>query len=172
MDLRRFYLGKAIGFLVVLAVVAAGALAYQALRSPSEVACTTEAKLCPDGTAVGRSGPKCEFSTCPAAVTGTIYGQVLLGPTCPVERYPPDPACADKPFATKLALTTADGATVVKEFSSDQNGNYRVSVQPGTYAIRSAAVANILPYCGSSAAFKLSKGQILNIPVTCDTGIR
>ena len=29
------------------------------------VACTEEAKICPDGTSVTRSGPLCEFSTCP-----------------------------------------------------------------------------------------------------------
>ncbi len=29
------------------------------------VACTEEAKLCPDGTAVGRVGPDCEFAPCP-----------------------------------------------------------------------------------------------------------
>ncbi len=34
------------------------------------VACTMEAKLCPDGvTYVGRSGPKCEFAACPAPTT-------------------------------------------------------------------------------------------------------
>ena len=32
-------------------------------------ACTMEAKICPDGTAVGRSGPKCEFAPCPVATT-------------------------------------------------------------------------------------------------------
>jgi hypothetical protein len=31
----------------------------------SQKACTTEAKLCPDGSAVGRSGPNCEFAPCP-----------------------------------------------------------------------------------------------------------
>lgn len=30
-----------------------------------EQMCTMEAKLCPDGSAVGRSGPNCEFSPCP-----------------------------------------------------------------------------------------------------------
>ena len=30
------------------------------------VSCTAEAKLCPDGFAVGRSGPNCEFAECPA----------------------------------------------------------------------------------------------------------
>lgn len=28
-------------------------------------ACTEEAKLCPDGSAVGRTGPNCEFTACP-----------------------------------------------------------------------------------------------------------
>lgn len=32
---------------------------------PKEVACTLEAKICPDGSSVGRSGPKCEFAPCP-----------------------------------------------------------------------------------------------------------
>lgn len=30
----------------------------------SMIACTMEAKICPDGTAVGRSGPNCEFAPC------------------------------------------------------------------------------------------------------------
>lgn len=32
---------------------------------PQPVACTMEAKICPDGSAVGRTGPKCEFAACP-----------------------------------------------------------------------------------------------------------
>jgi len=27
--------------------------------------CTKEAKICPDGSAVGRTGPNCEFGACP-----------------------------------------------------------------------------------------------------------
>ncbi len=29
------------------------------------VACTMEAKICPDGSSVGRTGPNCEFTPCP-----------------------------------------------------------------------------------------------------------
>ena len=29
------------------------------------VACTEEAKVCPDGSSVGREGPNCEFAACP-----------------------------------------------------------------------------------------------------------
>ena len=30
------------------------------------VACTMDAKICPDGSAVGRIGPDCEFAACPS----------------------------------------------------------------------------------------------------------
>jgi hypothetical protein len=31
-----------------------------------ETFCTLDAKICPDGSSVGRSGPNCEFAPCPA----------------------------------------------------------------------------------------------------------
>lgn len=34
-------------------------------KQPAPTACTMEAKLCPDGSAVGRTGPNCEFAACP-----------------------------------------------------------------------------------------------------------
>lgn len=35
-------------------------------------ACTMEAKQCPDGSYVGRSGPNCEFATCPNIRTSDV----------------------------------------------------------------------------------------------------
>jgi len=111
--------------------------------------------------------------TTPPAVStsGGINGTVLLGPTCPVVMDPPDPACADKPYATNLVLTTADQSRVITEFSSDANGKFSVKVQPGEYTIRSAATANILPYC-SHDQFKVEANKFTNITISCDTGIR
>ncbi|MCF7865303.1 MAG: hypothetical protein K9M11_02250 [Candidatus Pacebacteria bacterium] len=37
--------------------------------TPSVTACTMDARICPDGSAVGRSGPSCEFSACPGGST-------------------------------------------------------------------------------------------------------
>ena len=52
--------------LVVLVLIVVGASAgYFFLNSNKQVACTQEAKLCPDGSSVGRTGPKCEFPACP-----------------------------------------------------------------------------------------------------------
>ncbi len=37
--------------------------------APDPVMCTQEAKECPDGSYVGRTGPNCEFAACPPATT-------------------------------------------------------------------------------------------------------
>lgn len=103
---------------------------------------------------------------------GTINGLVLLGPTCPVVKDPPEDRCADKPYKTSLALTTNDGAQVIKEFSSDENGRFTVNVQPGEYSIRSAAASNIRPYCSSNETMKVDAGLYIETTVYCDTGIR
>lgn len=40
-------------------------LDQQMLLRPKQVVCTQEAKLCPGGSYVSRTGPHCEFSPCP-----------------------------------------------------------------------------------------------------------
>ncbi len=59
--------------IVILIVVGIGGFLYRnALERPTvtppqtnqPVACTQEAKICPDGTSVGRTGANCEFAVC------------------------------------------------------------------------------------------------------------
>ena len=42
---------------------------------PEPVFCTMDAKLCPDGSAVGRIGPDCSFAPCPEPSTNTPENQ-------------------------------------------------------------------------------------------------
>lgn len=44
---------------------------------PLERACTLEAKICPDGSSVGRTGPNCEFSACPTTSSSSEVGDVI-----------------------------------------------------------------------------------------------
>jgi hypothetical protein len=39
---------------------------------PNRVACTMEAKMCPDGSYVSRTGPNCEFTPCPGGTGGAM----------------------------------------------------------------------------------------------------
>lgn len=57
---------KYLGAAAALGIV--GILAFNTIlqgREPIVQSCTAEAKICPDGTAVGRTGPNCEFAACP-----------------------------------------------------------------------------------------------------------
>ena len=55
--------------LIVFTVVLLSGVAFfvrQTGDQSDQVSCTEEAKLCPDGSAVGRTGPNCEFAECPS----------------------------------------------------------------------------------------------------------
>jgi hypothetical protein len=41
--------------------------------SPDGIVCTQEARACPDGSFVGRTGPKCEFAPCPNTRRISLY---------------------------------------------------------------------------------------------------
>lgn len=48
--------------------------------------CTLEAKICPDGSTVGRVGPNCEFAPCPIETQGNgqnIFCGGIRGIICP-----------------------------------------------------------------------------------------
>ncbi|UPA22680.1 hypothetical protein K8942_00500 [Candidatus Peribacteria bacterium] len=44
--------------------------------SGDDIACAMEAKLCPDGSYVGRQGPRCEFAPCPGQTS--LSGSTLI----------------------------------------------------------------------------------------------
>jgi hypothetical protein len=153
-----------------------------------QVFCTMEAKLCPDGSYVGRTGPKCEFSACPPMgtiassspiasttpggplLTGQIKGQVTLGPTCPVMRNPPDPGCADRAYQTTVTATVSGTQKEVGRQRTDMNGNFAFSFLPGTYDI-TAIGGETLPRCETKTV-TIAKASVVTADISCDTGIR
>jgi len=235
-------------------------------QSSKQVSCTMEAKLCPDGSAVGRSGPNCEFAACPpvqgnintsitdfnscaaagnpvmesyprqcrangqtfvevikgnsnsnvngiieptcknmcgdgvcaevvclaigcpcaetaqscpqdcktaqTGKTGVISGKVTLGPTCPVQRIPPDPSCADKPYQTTIQIIASNSpqSAPYKVISSDQQGNYAVTLPAGVYNFQPQG-GSMLPRCGAQE-ITVKAGVNQNVDFSCDTGIR
>lgn len=61
-------LQKIIVLCVAVVVVIGGAWLYTNQGNDTggdTIACPADAKICPDGTAVGRTGPNCEFAACP-----------------------------------------------------------------------------------------------------------
>jgi len=69
----------AAGFLIV---GVAGTVAYMSTtkalppKEENAVACTMDARICPDGSAVGRVGPKCQFADCPVTPVVKVRSDV------------------------------------------------------------------------------------------------
>lgn len=52
----------------ILALIIGAGIAISQIakyKAPEPIVCTLEARLCPDGSYVGRTGPNCEFAECP-----------------------------------------------------------------------------------------------------------
>jgi hypothetical protein len=279
-----------IAILLIAAVTVFISVTVFVFKKPTiqPIGCTMEAKVCPDGTAVGRTGPKCEFTECPPftpdsgekesitlnarlgetitglgvsitpmAITedsrcpvdvtciqagrvvlklnissglgdsempitlngtpitteaeqiklvevlpipnskitirptdyifkfkiskrdgveeisgknGILVGQVTLSPICPVERIPPQPECAPKPYQTSVNVTKGSDNTAIATQNSDANGYFRFSIPSGTYNI-SAGPKNTMPSCPKSTA-TVKGGTTTTVNISCDTGIR
>jgi len=52
-------------------------ISYPQNESNKSIACTQEAKFCPDGSYVSRTGLNCEFAECPSVKNETIEGCVI-----------------------------------------------------------------------------------------------
>jgi hypothetical protein len=64
--------------------VATSTISTTTENTPVTYECDADAKICPDGSSVGRTGPRCEFSECPpltakSATIRTTMGQVMTG---------------------------------------------------------------------------------------------
>jgi len=59
-------LQKIVVLCVVVVAVVGGWWYFSGSEDDGAVVCTAEAKLCPDGSYVGRTGPNCEFAVCPS----------------------------------------------------------------------------------------------------------
>jgi hypothetical protein len=56
-----------LGGIALIVLIATAGFFYRSIKEHpvGQVACTTDAKICPDGTGLGRTGPLCTFPICP-----------------------------------------------------------------------------------------------------------
>lgn len=107
----------------------------------------------------------------PGKVDTGVEGVTTIGPTCPVERNPPDPECADKPYPTTLVLATTiigkNGGVLVQ---TDAKGYFSRELAPGTYTIRAQSSA-MLPRL-EPLTFTVVAGKLTSLNLQFDSGIR
>jgi len=101
-----------------------------------------------------------------------VSGQVTVGPTCPVERIPPDPNCADKPYVTTVQVIEV-GSPQSAPFATaktNEEGKYSVSLPPGKYALQPVG-GSVMPRCETKEITVLSLTP-MSVNLSCDSGIR
>lgn len=106
---------------------------------------------------------------------GYLGGKISIGPLCPVETDPPNPAClptAETYKAYPVSIWTSDGKSKVAHINPALDGLYRVELDPGHYLIKLEKEQYTIG--GSNLPVEISimsqKETVLNIDI--DTGIR
>jgi hypothetical protein len=116
----------------------------------------TAASASSNGTGVGQSG---------------IGGTATAGPVCPVERIPPDPACAPRPVPGAVLVIRDSTGHEVARATTAADGKFLVPVAPGTYVAEPQPVQGLMGGAPPQDV-TVSAGATATIDVVYDTGIR
>ena len=101
---------------------------------------------------------------------GYIAGHVDIGPFCPVERE--GEPCKVPPEAytsREVVVYGADGNTIVEKDKLDVDGNYKITIGPGTYFVQ-ITPAGIGP--GEKKKVMVTSWNTSTVDFDIDTGIR
>ena len=102
-----------------------------------------------------------------------IAGRVVAGPTCPVERVPPDPQCQPRPLAASLRIHPAGKHSPVDTVRSGSDGRFSIHLAPGVYVVKPLARSGSpLPRPPAPSQVRVRVGRFTHVTITYDTGIR
>ena len=106
----------------------------------------------------------------PAANSG-IRGTATAGPVCPVEKNPPDPACAPRPVPGAVLVVRDPSGSEVARVTTGADGTFSVAVGPGAYTVVPQPVEGMM---GTAAPVDVTvaTGSVATIEIGYDTGIR
>ncbi len=105
----------------------------------------------------------------PRVIATGVRGLVLVGPSCPVEKMPPDGKCAPHPLEIALVVS-ADGKEVARGMSGT-DGRFSFTLAPGEYHIAPAKNSAIFPRV-ASRDFVVTHAGFTEVTLEADSGIR
>ena len=101
-----------------------------------------------------------------------VGGRATAGPTCPVERNPPDPACARRPVAGAVLVIQDRAGSEVARVTTGKDGRFSVALAPGAYRLVPQPVGGFMG-AARPVDFQVEAGQATPpLEVSFDTGIR
>ena len=105
--------------------------------------------------------------------TVTLSGTAMAGPTCPVERDPPDPDCADRPVAGAEILVLDASGSEVARVTTGEDGTFSVVLEAGSYQLVPQPVEGLMGGAPAPVAVELEAGKPPDpVNLAYDTGIR
>jgi hypothetical protein len=127
----------------------------------------------PDGTIalVEQSGDADAPIPTGQGTTASVTLHLQAGPTCPVVRNPPDPACQPRAVANAEVVLKGPDGSELGHAASNGNGQVDMQAPPGAYYVEPQPVQGLL---GTAQAFAFSvvAGETVDFFVPYDTGIR
>ena len=107
--------------------------------------------------------------------TGFLEGVISIGPICPVERDPPDPAClptAETYKAYPVSVWTSDGERRIAQLNPALDGSFRTSLAPGSYLVILENEQNRIGGSNLPAEVSINAHDKTVLNINIDTGIR
>jgi hypothetical protein len=107
--------------------------------------------------------------------SGYLAGIISIGPICPVERIPPDPAClptAETYKAYPVSVFSSDGKDKITQLNPSLNGSFNCELPAGKYIV---ILENDMNKAGGSnlpVNISISSRDTTSLNISIDTGIR
>ena len=155
---------------IIMVIIAMAIWWFGIYKSQEEqVYCTQDAKLCPDGSYVGRVAPKCEFAACPEVETGILKGKVTIGPLCPVE---PCSVTVPNPYISRKIILQKQTGEFFPQIILQEDGSFEAEIGVGIYILSLSDC--IFLGCNRSLpkTVTIEAGKTAEVEIDIDTGIR
>jgi hypothetical protein len=121
--------------------------------------------------AVGAALAACGSGGGATIVPGTLTGDVVAGPTCPVEQV--NNPCPPKIIADREVKILTTSGQVAATATTDAQGHFSVSLPPGAYVVQVTIVPGQVGMRQTTPGdVNVASGQSSYIKIELDTGIR
>jgi hypothetical protein len=107
--------------------------------------------------------------------SGWLEGTISIGPICPVEKIPPDPACmptAETYKAYPVSVYTLNGEIKIAQLNPSLDGSFNTELPPGNYQV---VLETANKYVGGSnlpSKVTIVSQEKTILSINIDTGIR
>ena len=100
-----------------------------------------------------------------------IAGVATAGPVCPVEKNPPDPACAPRPVGGAVLVFGNAAGTEVARTTTAADGTFFAELPAGIYVVTPQPAKGLLGTPGPQSV-TVTDGATVRLDISYDTGIR